>query len=281
MKRIVLITLFLTIAVAVSAQRVQTVSGKYTYYVPETVSLEQAKNTAIERAKIDAIAAEFGTNISQTNTTAIVNSDTESSTKFSSIGMAEVKGDWLADTKEPIIEIGYDGGMLVVTAQVEGKVRERVTADYDLAITTLCNDVESLVFKNNDRFAVRFRTSKKGYVAIFLIDDNIEQAYCLLPYETSDGSSREVSNREEYIFLSTKDPMYPYAEETILTTSLAIDHNRLVIIFSTNEFYMPLTDRGEFLPELELDTFDKWLNKSRIRDEEMKVITKTLSIKRK
>lgn len=279
MKRAVLLLLSLVCVSVVSAQRVQTISGEYTYYAPENVSLEQAKRTAIERAKIEAIAAEFGTNISQTNTSSVVNSDTESSSKFSSIGLTEVKGDWLADTKEPVIVINYDDGMLVVTAKVEGKVRERVNAEYDLEISTLCNGVESEVFRNNDRFAVRFRTSKKGYIAIFLIDDNVEQAYCLLPYETADGTSREVSNKEEYIFLSTQDPTYPYREETILTTDREIDHNRLIIIFSTNEFYMPLTDRGEFLPELDLERFDKWLNKNRVRDEYMSVITKILEIK--
>ncbi len=264
-----------------SAQRVQTISGSYTYYAPENVSIEQAKHTAIERAKIEAIAAEFGTNISQTNTTAIKNSNEQSSTKFTSIGMAEVKGEWLADTKDPVVEINYDGGVLVVTAHVEGKVRERVNAEYDLKITTLRNGVESDVFYHEDRFAIRFKTSKAGYVAVFLIDDNIEQAYCLLPYETDDGSAREVSNKKDYIFLSTQDPAYPYSEETILTTEHEIDHNRLVIIFSTNEFYMPLTDRGEFLPELNLADFDKWNNKNRVRDEHMTVITKVLEIKRR
>lgn len=263
-----------------SAQRVQTLSGSYSYYAPENVSIEQAKRIAIERAKIEAIAAEFGTNISQTNTTTIKNNEALSSTKFTSIGMTEVKGDWLADTKDPIVEVNYDGGVLVVTAHVEGKVRERINAEYDLKITTLRNGVESDIFYHEDRFAISFKTSKAGYIAIFLIDDNIEQAYCLVPYETDDGSAREVSNKKEHIFLSTQDPEYPYNEETILTTEQEIDYNRLIILFSTNEFYMPLTDRGEFLPELNLDDFDKWINKNRVRDEHMTAITKILEIKR-
>lgn len=279
MKRLILLILFTSIVAVASAQRTVVIRGEYTYYAPENVSLEQARLTAIERAKIEAIATEFGTNISQTNTSKVVNSDSQSSTEFSSIGMSEVKGDWLTNTREPEITISYDTGMLVIKAVVEGKARERVSAEYDLSIKTLCNNVESEVFNNNDRFAVRFRTSKQGYIAIFLIDDSVEQAYCLLPYETADGASRSVSNREEYTFLSTQDSMYPYAEETILTASSAMEHNRLVVIFSTNEFYMPLTDRGEFLPQLHIDDFDKWLNKNRMRDERMSVITKVLEIK--
>lgn len=281
MKRTVLVILSLLTAGVASAQRVQTISGEYTYYAPDNVSLEQAKQTAIERAKVAAIAEEFGTNVSQTNTSTIVNGDDSSSTSFSSIGMTEVKGEWLANTKEPVIGISYEDGMLVVTAKVEGKVREKVNAEYNLSIETLCNDTPSDVFRSNDRFAVRFRSAVRGNVAIFLIDDNVEQAYCLLPYETADGGARTVSNREEYMFLSTKDAEYPYAEETILTTDKEVDHNRLVIIFSTNQFYMPLTDRGEFLPELSVADFDKWLNKNRVRDEQMTVMTKVLEIKRR
>ena len=279
MKRAVLLILLLNCVAVASAQRVQTISGEYTYYAPENVSLEQAKQTAIERAKIEAIAAQFGTNISQTNTSSIANSDSGSSSNFLSIGLTEVKGDWLADTHEPVVVVNYKDGMLVVKAKVEGKVRERQNAEYDLEVITLCNGVESETFRNNDRFAVRFRTSKRGYVAIFLIDDNIEQVYCLLPYEDADGLARQVVNKEEYIFLSTQDPMYPYREETILTTDRKIDHNRLIIIFSTNQFYMPLTDNGEFLPELNLEDFNKWLNRNRLRDEYMSVITRILEIK--
>lgn len=280
MKYLLFLIAFLSFAIGAFAQKIVTIRGEYTYYAPENISLEQAKQTAIERAKIEAIALEFGTNISQTNTATLTNSDGQSSSTFSSIGISEVKGDWLVNTKEPIITINYNEGMLIVTAIVEGKVRERVNTEYDLSIKTLCNNVESERFNNNDRFSVRFRTSKKGYVALFLIDDKIGQAYCLLPYETADGSARIVTNKEEYIFLSTQDPTYPYTEETILTTDSEIDHNRLIIIFSTNEFHMPLTDRGEFLPELSVERFDKWLNKNRMRDDNMSVTTKKLEIKR-
>jgi hypothetical protein len=42
------------------AQKVKTVEGEYTYYAPENVTVEQAKITADDRAKIQALADEFG-----------------------------------------------------------------------------------------------------------------------------------------------------------------------------------------------------------------------------
>lgn len=48
-------------------QKIKTVDGEYTYVVPETVDLEKAKSIALERIKIQLIAEEFGTTVSQSN----------------------------------------------------------------------------------------------------------------------------------------------------------------------------------------------------------------------
>lgn len=263
-----------------SAQKIRTIKGEYTYYPPENVTLEQAKQIAVERARIEAIAREFGTNVSQTNTVAISSDNLASETSFSAIAQTEVKGDWIADVKDPEVEIDYGAGMLVVTARVEGKVRARNAATVDLALATLCNGVESEKFQNNDKFSVRFKAAAKGYLSIWLMDDALKQAYCLLPYDNANGMAREVFGKREYMLLSTQDPLYPYQEETILTTDKDVDFNRLVLVFSTQTFSMPLTDQGEFLPELSTANFEKWLQRNRIKDEAMFTIQRTLEIRK-
>ncbi len=268
----------LFISFSAFAQRTVSVSGEYTYVVPSNVSLEQAKATAIERAKLEAIAIEFGTVVSQTNTSVTKNNNGESQTSFSSVGGTETKGEWLADTKEPELNVMFENNTFVITAKVYGKARELKQSDIELKILTLCNDIESELFKNNDRFAVRFKTPVKGYFSIFLIDDNEEMAYCLLPYSSENGKGHLVERNKEYEFLSTKDPTYPYDENTILTTTKTIDYNRLVFIFSQNDFNMPLTDMGEYVMELPTAKFDNWLRKNRINDVEMQVINKTIEI---
>ena len=278
-KGIILLTVIL-LPSALSAQKVRTVSGESVYYPPENVSIEQAKQIAVERARIDAIAREFGTNVSQMNTVAIATVDGTSETNFNAFGSTEVKGDWLADTKQPEIHIDYDNGMLVVTAKVWGKVRERNTADLQISAKILCNGTESEKFLDNDRFSVKVRTPVNGFISIYLIDDNVQQAYCLLPYENEDGTARKIQRQNEYTLISPEDSLYPYREATILTTEKSVDFNRVVFIFSPICFSMPLTEQGEFVPELSVSDFDKWLQRNRIKDENMYVIQKMIEIRK-
>lgn len=278
--RTVFLNLFLILCTTASAQKATTVSGEYVYHAPENVSVEQAKRTAIERARLEAIAEAFGTDVSQTNTVAVASVNDKSTTTFNSAGSTEVRGEWVADTKEPELTISYEGGMLVVAAKVWGKIRRRNEAAVDLSIAVLCNGVESEKFRNENRLSVRFKSPVKGWLSIYLVDDNIRRAYCLLPYENEDGMAREVKNNTEYTLLSTADPKYPYREATILTTDKTVEFNRLIFVFSTNRFAMPITDSGEYLPELDLTDFERWLQRNRIKDENMCVKEKVVEIRK-
>ncbi len=275
---VILLTLaFLTC----SAQKAVTVCGEYRYVAPENVPLADAKTTAIERARLEAMANEFGTNISQTNlnTTHIDNGVVQND--FLSMGGTEVKGDWLGDTKEPEIVVAYEQNMLIVTAKVCGKARELVNAGVDLFVKVLCNGIESEQFKNNDQLSVVLKSPVNGYLAIFLRDDVTSTVACLLPYETENGKARKIKRNESYTFLSTKDPLYPYREETILVTSREQEFNTLIFVFSENEFAMPNTESGEYLPELSIPDFQKWLRKNRMKDERMQTVEKITDIRNK
>ncbi len=278
--RTVVFLLFLCICPAAFAQKMVAVSGEYVYYPPENVSIEQAKRTAVERARVDAIAKEFGTDVSQTNTVAIASADDKSETTFNASASTEVKGEWVADTKEPEISIGYDGGMLAVSAKVWGRIRRKNGASVELAIEILCNGIESERFGDGDRLSIGFKSPVNGYLSIYLVDDTVRRAYCLLPYENEGGIAREVKNNTEYTLLSSADPKYPYREATILTTDKAVEVDRLVFVFSEQRFVMPLTENGEYLPELALADFERWLQRNRIKDESMCVVEKQVEIKK-
>ena len=75
----------LFLSVVVFAQRTEKVRAEYVYYPPENVSLEEAKRIALERAKIQAIANEFGMVVAQSNATLVSNRNGESSADFSSL----------------------------------------------------------------------------------------------------------------------------------------------------------------------------------------------------
>jgi hypothetical protein len=44
---------------------------------------------------------------------------------------------------------------------------------------------------------------------------------------------------------------------------------------------MPITEQGEFLPELSVTDFQKWLRKNRVKDEAMQVVEKVVEIRTK
>ena len=109
------------------SQKTAKVSAKYVYHVPENVSLEEAKHTALERAKIEAIEQEFGSVVSQVNATSIETCGSETRTTFTSKGGSEVRGEWIETTKGPEYDVRYVDGMLVVEAAVSGIIREYPT----------------------------------------------------------------------------------------------------------------------------------------------------------
>ena len=281
MKRLVFSIILLAWALVGNAQKAVSVSGEYRYVVPENVSITEAKSTAIERARNEAMAKEFGTVVSQTNTTTTKVVGDKVETGFISMGGTESKGLWLSDIKEPEVRTFYENDVLVVTAKVWGKAREIKNSETEMDIKILCNGVESENFKNNDKFSIDFKVASKGYVAVFLRDENLDPIYCLLPYENENGEVRAVKSGTKYNFLSTKDPVYPFREETILVTDKTVEFNTILVVFSKNQFSLPMSEEGEYVPEIPSDKFLKWLNKNRINDETMQVIEKTVEIRKK
>ena len=281
MKRLVFSIILLALAIVGYAQRAVSVSGEYRYVVPDNVSRTDAKNIAIERARNEAMAKEFGTVVSQTNTTTtkVVNGKVE--TGFISMGGTESKGLWIDDTKEPEVKTFYENDVMVIVAKVWGKAREIKNAETEMDIKILCNGMENERFKNNDKFSIDFKSASKGYVAIFLRDENLDPIYCMLPYENENGEVRAVKSGTKYNFLSTKDPIYPFREETILVTDKTVEFNTILVVFSKNQFSLPISEDGEYVPEIPADKFMKWLRKNRINDETMQVIEKTVEIRKK
>lgn len=268
-------------ALVCHAQKTVNVSGEYRYVVPDNVSRTDAQNIAIERARNEAMAKEFGTVVSQTNTTTTKVIDGKVETGFISMGGTESKGLWIDDTKEPEVKTFYEDDVMVIVAKVWGKAREIKNTETEIDITILCNGMENERFKNNDKFSIDFKSASKGYVAIFLRDENLDPIYCMLPYENENGEVRAVKSGTKYNFLSTKDPIYPFREETILVTDKTVEFNTILVVFSKNQFSLPISEDGEYVPEIPADKFMKWLRKNRINDETMQVIEKTVEIRKK
>ena len=285
MHRLLLILVLCFVAFEATAQRTETVEAEYIYHAPENISPGQAKQIAVERAQIKAIADEFGTTISQTNLTNVSNINGESGIDFQSIGMSEVKGEWIETLEEPKFEITFEQEMLVVKVYVKGKAREIIAANIDCEAKLLRNGkddkFESSEFQDGDQFFLSFRTPAKGYIAIYQLD-NAGQAYCLLPYPGQEEAQNEIKANKRYLFFDWESGN-EFTEEYYMTCGEEPEHNQLYIIFSPNKFMKALDDRNsEELPrELAADEFQEWLAKNRRRDKEMQLIKKSITIKKK
>lgn len=275
MKRRIVISLCLFfLSVGIFAQRTEKVSAEYTYHAPENVSLGEAKRIALERAKIQAIADEFGTIVSQSSTTLIGNRNGESSTDFFSLGGSDVRGEWIETIGEPAYQVSYEQGLLVVKAIVYGSIREIVSAQIDLKAEVLCNGTDMKFartdFKDGDDLYLYFQSPVDGYLAVYLLDEVTRMVYCLLPYKSSSEAITLIKKDTRYVFFSAKHAgsMSHLVDEYTMTCSNSVDRNTLYIIFSPNEFVKANSNNvDDLLPqELTFEKFQIWLWKQRKRD---------------
>lgn len=285
-----ILSIFTILPLVSSAQKVRTISGEYTYYAPSTVSPDQAKQTAIYRARLTALADAFGTYVYQNNVTSAHNDAMRSTLDFQSVGGSEVKGEWIGDTRDPEVDVvGYEANMLVVRARVRGKAREIVAAPIGYTAKILRNGsdpkFESDQFRAGDDLYLWFKTPVSGYLAVYLVDDQ-HTAYCLLPYMQDRSGRMPVGNNNEYLFFSAQcaDPQTrSLVDEYTLTCKKPAEQNTLYIIFSPNEFAKAddVASGDMALPrELHFAQFQAWLSKSRIRDQKMSVEQKIITIRK-
>lgn len=286
-RKTLLIILAIVAALHVEAQSVRRVQGECTYPVPENVSIEDARRTALERAMIQALADEFGTTVSQTNMTNVGNANGKSVVDFHSVGMSEVKGEWLETIGKPVYEESIENNVLVVKVSVKGKAREIANNKIDLDVHLLKNGkdkrFEANAFADGDKVYLSFQSPVDGFLAVYLVDDS-EKAYCLLPYPRQNGEAMRIKANAPYLLFDRSTAPQEEAnevEEYYLTSQQPLEHNQAFVIFSPNKFSKAVDNRrSDFLPrELGTKKFYKWLTQCRQKDIDMQLIRIPITIK--
>lgn len=291
MRRIIIVICLLFLVLSLSAQQVMKVQGDYTYVAPENVSLIEAKETALYRAKIQALADKFGTLVSGYTSTLVSNWNGNSSVDFTSLGSSLVKGEWLETVGEPEYDIAYEHSTLVVRCRVVGKAREIRVSPVQFKVKILRNGAdekyEDSNFRNDDDLFIYFSSPSRGYLAVYLIDSK-QTAYCLLPYSSSSKGYFEVEANRDYVLFS-KDKALTYlnpveVDEYTLFTEKDVETNYIYVIYSKTEFVKALDKQEEYggnrlLPrELSFEDFQKWLTNNRIHDMDMQLEIKPITI---
>ena len=269
------------------AQKTQKVTASYTYYAPENVTLEEAKRTALDRAKISAIADAFGTLVTQSNSTVMTNQNGQTDSRFFSLGGSEVKGEWIETIKEPEYKISYEVDMLIVSVTVSGRIREITSAGIDIVAKVLRNGTEekfeSYEFRNGDDMYLYFKSPVDGYLVVYLLDETTQEVYCLLPYKASGDGAYPIEHDKLYILFSEKHETNnpSIVDEYTLTCSRETEINDLYIVFSPNLFTKANAEEEakDLLPrQLHYEDYNKWMNSLRNNNKNLSIRNLQLTI---
>lgn len=270
------------------AQKIVSVQGEYTYIVPGSESLDQAKITALERAKISVLADTFGTVINASSAITVKAENGHSGISQFTIGESSVKGEWIETTGSPEYQILYSETGLVIKVKIRGKAREIISAGIDINAKILCNGTEdrfeSYHFKDGDELYLLFSSPVSGYLAVYLFDGT-GNVYCLFPYKNQADGIFRVEAGERYLFFScddVQDDIDPDdVDEYVMTCSGQTELNRIYLIFSPREFYKAydVQSGDALLPGvLSFENFSRWLSSCRSRDDRMCVETRDITI---
>lgn len=260
----------------VTAQGVKTLAGRATYYGDDHDSPAGAKEKALQMARIDALAREYGTVLSQISTQRDEIANGDENSFFSSLSVSEVKGEWISDVGEPTYKMELDAdGHYVVECSVKIKARALSNKAADFRATVMRNGLTDrhadTQFRSGDAMYLKFYAPVDGYIAVYLVCGN--DVMTLLPYLSSSSGKCRVSHNRDYTFFSARgaDPSFGTPDEYLLQTDRHRERNMLYVLFSPNEFSKAL-DRGtdDTTPRSQTyNEFTKWLVHLRKADEEM------------
>lgn len=277
------VALILMIPVMVSAQRIAKVSGKASVTLTDNdgMSLMEAKSRCVERARAEAIRNEFGDLITSATITTDIEQGGEVASFIYDNATQKARGNWLSDTREPIIDVVYADGKLTFTAQVWGEAREIVQATPQFKWKILCGGTTDAYattrFNNRDRLCISFQAPADGYVAIYLIEGT-DEVSCLLPWASIASGQFRVKGNQRYVFFDkSSDPDAPHY---LLTTKKHIERNQIVVIYSPNPFTKSVDTQHDSRHANTLSSLDyqRWLLHNQRIDASMTIDTDWVTI---
>jgi len=259
-------------------------TGEATFYAESYHSMNDCRDGALQKARVNALAAEYGRTVSDHTTSVDQTSGRGEENFFQALSTTEVRGEWIADVGEPKFDVSLgNDGLYVVKCTVRGKTRPFSNEAVEFKATVLRNGdgarFADTGFKSGDVMRVLFQAPVDGYLAAYLAcpDGNV---YTLLPYLSSNGADAKVKGGKEYVLFSpvTKDLGEP--DEMKLVTSDPVERNQLYVVFSPNPFSRvnDTASEGNAPRSLSFKEFSSWIAKARSRDPKMGMVMTPITI---
>lgn len=254
------------------------VQGSATYSVGENeaITLSDAREKCILRAKVDAIKNKFGERIT-------IHEEELNENYFRQV-LAESRADWLMDVGKPVLSASYQDGVLTLRAEVKGMIREIRTTPIDIKYSILTNGRrETDVFNVGERLMLRFSSPADGYVAVYLLDDISDDASRILPYNASEDGYSIRRNKEYIFFDKDEDKKATEYNMNVANNNNEVEKNRLVIIYSKKPIppCEAVVDMKNVIDHTSIATFNSWLLRCQNSDAGMEVRRDMITIQNK
>ena len=292
MKRTLLIICALLICLVSFAGDIKHISITYDYISDNpNETPEQAEQTAIQMAQQKALEEHFGldvmgiTSIMQRNRQE--GQQVSSTSDVFSLRETLVRGEWIETTSQKVLNKIFEKGFWHVKVYIAGRARNHSTEKPEIQYTFINNAHDKQnrdQYYDGDDIFLRFTSPISGALCVYLVDAE-QNAYCLLPYQSSTIGYQKIDANQEYLFFSTSTD--PNADEYTLNTMQSSEQNALYVIFSPNTFTKAADQqagknwRDEQLPrQLSYEDFMKWLAKNQTRDENMVVRREVITIRK-
>lgn len=265
--RIRLLVGALVCCVLAAAAKEVVVEGSCEFIMPRHLSETEAVQTAIQQAKTEALAKEFGTLISSELWTETQEEDTDLSEYFYHSGLSLVKGEWIKDIQTPEVSKALStSGDIIITVKVKGKARAIESLPLDLVCYASLPgaNIPQKKFHNGTRFTLHFKSPEDGYIAVYLGDENGDICR-LLPFSQQSDASTPVKAMKRYEFFTSQEGDN---EQYRFLTHKEREINTLYIIFARKEFPRPIDIYNEDrnLRMLKRGEFLDWLGRLRSSD---------------
>lgn len=292
MKRIPLIIYTLLICLVSFAGDIKHINITYDYISDNpNETPEQAEQTAIQMAKQKALEEHFGLDVVGITSTMQRNrqegQQVSSTSDVFSLRETSVRGEWIETTSQKVLNKIFEKGFWHVKVYIAGRARNHSTEKPEIHYTFINNAHDKQnrdQYYDGDEIFLRFTSPISGALCVYLVDAE-QNAYCLLPYQSSTIGYQKIDANQEYLFFSTSTDSN--ADEYTLNCMQSSEQNALYVIFSPNTFTKAADQqagknwRDEQLPRfLSYEDLMKWLAKNQTRDENMVVRREVVTIRK-
>lgn len=292
MKRTLLIICALLICLVSFAGDIKHISITYEYISDNpNETPEQAEQAAIQMAQQKALEEHFGLDVVGITSTMQRNrqegQQVSSTSDVFSLRETSVRGEWIETTSQKVLEKTFEKGFWHVKVYIAGRARNHSTEKPEIhyAFINNAHDKQNRdQYYDGDDIFLRFTSPISGALCVYLVDAE-QNAYCLLPYQSSTIGYQKIDANQEYLFFSTSTD--PNADEYTLNTMQSSEQNALYVIFSPNTFTKAADQqagknwRDEQLPRfLSYEDLMKWLARNQTRDENMVVRREVVTIRK-